>query len=238
MITAALIAASAAAGASGVCWEGDDVKLTDALRREYEKLFSDCASAPERRAEIEAVITRMMKSRERYERVGGAVGAPWFMVAVIHNMECSGRFDCHLHNGNSLAARTHDEPAGRPVTDPASGHFPYTWEESAIDALTYQRFHEWKEWTVAGALFKLESYNGFGTRNHGVYTPYLWGGSFADANGDGIRDAREKPIYLGGKYVRDHVWNPAASSKQIGAAVLLRRMTDQHLIDFPANRAE
>jgi lysozyme family protein len=231
-VTLALVAASAAATA-GLYWEGEIVPLTSDMRAEYERLYRGCSPAPERKQEIENVITRMLRSRERYEHVAGATGVPWYVIAVIHNMECGGDFTCHLHNGNPLSKRTVDVPEGRPEQMPASGHFPYTWEESATDALRFDKFDAWADWSISGTLYKIEGYNGFGARNHGVHTPYLWGGSFDDVNGNGKLDRGERPIYVGGKYIKDHVWDPKTMSKQIGAALLLHRMAEQALIDFP-----
>jgi len=212
------------------CWEEQEMQLTQDLRDEYNRLFGACAASDDRKREIESIITRMMKNRARYEAVEARTGVPWFVIAVLHNMECGGDFSKHLHNGDPLTARTVQEPKGRPV----AGHPIFSWEESAVDALQYDTFDRWREWnTVAGTLFKIELYNGLGSRNHGVHTPYLWCGAFFDANGDGQRQASEIPIYIGGKYVKDHVWDPKARSQQIGAAVLLRRMLDQGLIEMP-----
>src|SRR5262249_24093908 len=70
---------------------------------------------------------------------------------------------------------------------------------------------------LAGTLYKLEEYNGFGYRLYhpDVLTPYLW--SFSNQ-------------YSGGKYVADGTWSPTAKSKQCGAAVLLRRMAENGTI--------
>lgn len=220
MITAALIGASATAGAVGMCWEGEEMPLTQAMRNEYSTRFATLTVLQSRKVEVEKIITRMLKSRDRYSYVSAITGVPWFVVGAIHQMECSGNFDCHLHNGNPLTARTFDVPAGRPVTAPASGHFPYTWEESAIDALCYDGFDAWRDWSPAGTLYKLEAYNGMGYRAKGIASPYLFGGT---------------PFYVGGKYTKDHGFDPHAVSKQIGAAALLRRMADQYLIDFPVS---
>lgn len=191
--------------------------LTDEMRSEYDRLYGSCVVNPERRADIEVVITRMMKSRERYQTVQLVVGVPWYVIAVIHNMECDGRFNCHLHNGDPLSSRTVQVPEGRP----AAGNPPFTWEASAIDALRYEGFDVWRDWSIAGTLFKLEAYNGFGSRKHGIPTPYLWSGS---------------QHYSRGKYVADHKFDPNAVSSEIGAAVLLSRMSFEHLIEFPLMR--
>ncbi len=106
-------------------------------------------------------------------------------------------------------------PAGRPKT----GQPPFTWEASASDALRYQGFDKWKDWSIPGTLFKLEGYNGFGYRDHhaDVPSPYLW--SFSTH-------------YSSGKYVADGKWSQTAVSAQCGVAVLLRRMAEKNLIVF------
>ena len=105
-------AAALSAVPVAVCWEGDEMPLTPALRSEYDKLFEECIVRDARRDEAEAIITRMLRDRGRYERVAEATQVPWHVIALIHNMECSGRFDCHLHNGDPLTRRTKHVPAG------------------------------------------------------------------------------------------------------------------------------
>ncbi|MEN8207004.1 MAG: hypothetical protein ABFS24_13480 [Pseudomonadota bacterium] len=80
------------------------------------------------------------------------MGAPWFFIAAIHNMEASLRFDRHLHNGDRLAARTVHVPAERP----AEGEPPFTWEESSQGALTMHGIDEIEEWTLPRILYELE----------------------------------------------------------------------------------
>ena len=195
--------------------------LTNDLRDEYESRFANCKVRAERAEEIENTITHIMKSRPRYEAVSAVTRVPWYVIAIIHNMECGGSFDCHLHNGDPLRERTVRQPPGRPL----SGDPPFTWEASAIDALEYDGFDVWRDWSVAGTLYKLELYNGFGYRARKVPTPYLWSAT---------------QFYDRGKFVEVKVapksykveFNPYLVSKQIGAAAILRRMADQHLIDL------
>ena len=181
--------------------------LTKKLGREYALLYESCLIRPSRKAAVDKIVRRMAANRRRYEKVAKALGMPWYVVAVIHNMEAGMDFTRHLHNGDPLTARTTHVPAGRPK----AGRPPFTWEQSAIDALAYQRFGEWKDWSVPGILFKLEGYNGFGYRdNHPqVLSPYLW--SFSNH-------------YTRGKYVADGRFSPTAVSAQCGAAVLLKRL--------------
>jgi lysozyme family protein len=181
--------------------------LTKSLAREYLLLYESCLIRRKRQAEVDRIVLRMTASRGRYEKVATALGMPWYVVAVIHCMEAGMDFSRHLHNGDPLTARTTHVPAGRP----RNGRPPFTWEQSAIDALSYQGFGRWRDWSVPGTLYKLEGYNGWGYRdNHPqVLSPYLW--SFSNH-------------YARGKYVADGRFSPTAVSAQCGAAVLLKRL--------------
>lgn len=184
--------------------------LTDELRHEYDHLFATCKVRSERITDVDRVVDRAIDSRDRYASVARALGCPWYVVAVIHCLEASLRFDRHLHNGDPLTARTVRVPPGRPPR----GDPPFAWEDSARDALELKRFHEWKDWSVPGLLFKLEAYNGWGYRRHHpeVLTPYLW--SFTSH-------------YDKGKYVADGKFDHNAVSQQAGAAASFRRMADR-----------
>ena len=127
-------------------------------------------------------------------------------MAITHSLE-GGGFSAHLHNGDPLTARTTHVPANRPV----AGSPPFTWEESARDALTMRALDRWTDWSLEGMLFQWERFNGFGYRSRGLATPYLW--SFSNH-------------YTRGKFTSDGTYNPDAVSAQAGAAVVLRRMAD------------
>jgi lysozyme family protein len=190
------------------------VTLTDPLRAEYQRLFDTCLIGASRASAVESLVNRIVAGRARYESVATPLGVPWHIVGVIHAMEASLNFHTHLHNGDPLTARTRQVPAGRPV----GGDPPFTWEESAIDALRLERLHQWSDWSVPGALYKLEKYNGFGYRraHPHVLTPYLW--SFSNH-------------YTRGKFVADGRFSDIAVSQQCGAAVLLRRMAERRVVD-------
>ncbi|MEN6622482.1 MAG: hypothetical protein ABFD50_13130 [Smithella sp.] len=191
------------------------VSLTDALRNEYENLFNSCIINSSRLTAVEKSIDGIMRGDTRYREVGDKLGIPWFVVGVIHNMESSLNFTKHLHNGDPLKARTVHVPAGRPK----NGNPPFTWEESASDALSLRGLNKVKDWGLAGILYQIEGYNGWGYRlyHSHVLSPYLW--SFSNQ-------------YVSGKYVEDGTWSDTAVSKQCGAAVILRRMAEKNLIEF------
>ncbi|MCB2206198.1 hypothetical protein KQI65_15755 [bacterium] len=192
------------------------ITLTSALRDEYVALFNSCSIRSARTAVVERLVTKLQSNRSRYEAAAGSAGVPWYFIAVIHNMEAGQRFSGHLHNGDPLSARTTHVPAGRPK----QGNPPFTWEDSAADAMSFKRLGPSTDWSLGGMLYQLERYNGWGYRKYHphVLSPYLW--SFSHH-------------YESGKYVADGRWSDTAVSKQCGAAVLLRRMAENGIIEFP-----
>jgi hypothetical protein len=132
-------------------------------------------------------------------------------------MECGLDFGHHLHNGDSLSHRTHQVPAGRP---PGPGNAPggaYTWEESAIDAIRYEKMDRIHDWCPERVAYALESYNGWGSRNHGVPSAYLW--SYSNH-------------YIEGKYIRDHEWSASAVSSQAGGMPILMQLMLTSRVNF------
>jgi len=190
--------------------------LTAALKNEYQQLWESCLVRPDKVAVADSVAVKIGARRDRYQTVAGRLRIPWYAIGLIHAMECSLNFDQHLHNGDPLSARTVHVPAGRP----SKGNPPFTWEASAEDALSFDGFAAWKDWSVAGLLYKLEAYNGWGYRSQHpeTLTPYLW--SFSNHYGKG-------------KYVADGTWSPTAVSQQVGAAVLLKRLAALRLVSLP-----
>jgi len=192
-----------------------NIPFTGSLKTEYENLFNTCLISPERLGAAEALIRSLLLHRTKYDNVAAALGIPWFFIAVIHNMESGQNFTRHLHNGDPLTGRTVRVPAGRPK----NGTPPFTWEQSAADALTMKGLGAGTDWGLAGTLYQIERYNGWGYRlyHQHVLSPYLW--SFSNH-------------YISGKYVADGRWSDTAVSKQCGAAVLLRRMAENGQLEF------
>jgi lysozyme family protein len=189
------------------------MKLTSVLRREYGRLWTTCEVRPQRRAAADEIAKRIVRGRKRYEAAGRPLGVPWYVVAIIHQLEGSGNFKTHLHNGDPLTERTVRKPAGRPPT----GNPPFTWEFSAADALVSDGLSRWKDWSIPGTLFVFERFNGFGYRDPSIAinSPYLW--SFSNH-------------YTKGKFIRDDEYSATAVSAQCGAAVLLRELANRNLV--------
>lgn len=179
------------------------------MRAGYAKLWDRAAILSTRRADAKAIAQRIIDNRDKYKAVQARTGVPWPMIAALHNRESGLSFAGHLHNGDSLRGYTHQVPAGRPKV----GHGPpFTWEESAVDALTMpgHRLDQVKRWSVERILYECERYNGWGYLGK-CNSPYLW--SWTDQ-------------YHGGKYIADHVWSASAWDKQAGCAAVFKALIE------------
>jgi lysozyme family protein len=183
--------------------EYENAVLSRLLRQEYQQRF-DSARVPAARQEIVAQsVKKILSNRARYERLTKSTTMPWYFLAIIHGLEADFRFDAHLHNGDPLTARTVRVPAGRP----AQGKPPFSWEESAMDAIAINRYDKWNDWSIAGMLVVWERYNGLGYRHYGVNSPYVWACT---------------DLYAKGRFVADGKYDANAESRQCGAVALLK----------------
>lgn len=183
-----------------------------ALADEYVRFYLGAALRPSHESKVEAFADLALSSRARYAAVGDPLGIPWWFIAAIHMLESTNNFTTHLHNGDPLRNRTFRVPSGQPER----GQPPFSWEESATDALKRQKLDGLSDWSLPRALWRWERYNGFGYRKRGVPTPYLW--SFST-------------IYLRGKYVADGRFDGGATSAQCGAATLLKALQRRGAVD-------
>lgn len=158
--------------------------------------------------QADIIVNRILLNKERYESIAHKFpnpGLKWWLIAIIHNMECSLNFNCYLGNGQPWNQRTTIVPKGR-------GPFK-SFEEGAIDAIKLQGLDKVTDWSIGNVLYILEGYNGYGyAKYHNINSPYLWSGTNQ---------------YTSGKYIFDGTYNPNAVSNQIGCAVLLKKLLDQ-----------
>jgi lysozyme family protein len=175
------------------------------LASEYQLFFDSCTVLPKYQVPVQARLNRLKENAPRYAALGEQLGIPWYFIGIIHSLEANSNFSTHLHNGDPLRAKTVHVPAGRPVL----GNPPFTWEASARDALEMKAYVGQKDWSITRMLYRWEAYNGFGYRQRGLPSPYLW--SFSQH-------------YTKGRFVADHQFDPENSSQQCGAAVLLKAL--------------
>lgn len=165
------------------------------LRPEYESLLSTC-QVTRTQVALDAA-RRLLVSRLRYETVGNKGRVPPVVLSALHNRESNANFSTYLGNGEPLNRVTRLVPKGRGPWLP-----PDAWEKGALDAIAYDHLNDTTApWTMAYACWKGEAWNGFGPRNHGIHTGYLWAGT---------------NHYVRGKYVADGKWDAGHADQQLG----------------------
>lgn len=180
-----------------------------------EKRWASATVSPLKEAQVGRIVDRILRDKQRYVFVDSKTRVPWYVIAGLHNMESSGSFKAHLHEGSPLTGRTRWVPKGRPV----KGKPPFTWEESAIDALEYDKMPQVRWAYLDDTLYACEKYNGLGYLKYHPETPtqYLWSGT-----------SIERP----GKYIADSKWSSTARSNQIGIAAIWKVMEKRGILNF------
>ena len=187
----------------------------------YTELYNKATIRPEYQGQVDLAIKKIINGQPRYEAVAKVLnnGIHWWFIGITHYMEAGMfkyPFSKHLHCGDDLTARTVHVPKGRPKFNPGHGvnppseTNPYTWEESALDALSFMGYDKVKDWSLENCLILFERFNGLGYKKRGVVNPYLF--SFTTA-------------YSKGKYVLDGKYDPEAVSKQPGCAALMKGLS-------------
>lgn len=167
----------------------------------YKKLYDDSFVLPEHKESVLSRVQIILDNKNNYIMVGASTKVPWDVIACIHSLESDLCWTRHLHNGDPLTNRTIHVPVGRPKL----GAPPFTWIDSAIDAIgAYPRP---LLWDTGVKLYFLESYNGMGYRQYKINSPYLWS----------MTNQYEK-----GKFDHDGHFDPNLVSQQIGAVAMLK----------------
>jgi lysozyme family protein len=199
-------------------------KLTPAVASDYESKYASCVVDHDK-AKVTAVAKRVLAVKGQ---CSGYFAVPWWFIALLWLRECNLNQNGVLHNGELLIGtgrKTKLVPAGR-------GPFA-TWAAATRDALVLKGLDKVTDWSIPATLFRIEGFNGYGYRNRGVPSPYLW--SHTNHYADGSWDDDPK----GGKYVADGVYDPNVYDKQIGVCAIMKCLEEmgERLFDGPASPA-
>jgi lysozyme family protein len=179
------------------------------LIKEYDFLYSRAKIDASQLGIVRASGKFILENRARFENVARAIGCPWCFVGILSVMEAGHSFSGWLANGNPLTGKTYDVPAGLEVP---GKNPPFDWTDAAIVSLRAKKFEEITTWNILIMLYCFEKWNGYGYRNKGHKSQYLWAST-----------QYEEP----GRYVADRVWNETALSDQAGCAALLLWLTNE-----------
>ena len=168
---------------------------------------------PQDTIRLDKAVALYRRTASRYEAVQRMRrdGVPAPVIFCLHYRESTNDFSRHLHEGSPLTHRTRFVPKNRlPNAEP-----PFTWEQSAEDAIyVCDRLQgDWR--SLARALDRIEGYNGLGYRARGLPSPYLWAGTV---------------LYERGKFVGDGRFGATAVDAQLGCAAILKRMVQRGLV--------
>jgi lysozyme family protein len=173
---------------------------------EYVRLLASMIVDPRRAPEIERWAQKLAGPLywPRYEQVQGMTAIPGELIAALDYRESSANPRCALGQGDLWSEVSRHYPSG-------CGPFA-SWVAAAAFYIHREHFDDHShEWSWPYACWKIEGWNGFGPRNHGIHTGYLWAGT---------------NHYYRGKYVADGEWDQSAEDKQIGAIPLMMRIME------------
>lgn len=175
----------------------------EVLRPEYERRIK--ALKITRKAQIEHRAAQLCENSvlDHYLPVQDATKVPVIFQAATFERESGTNFRTSPAQGDPWTKVSIHVPRGR-------GPYP-SWSACAID--TYNKEHVGvlapgvTRWTGPYLCWKFEGFNGFGPRDHGRVSGYVFAGT----------DQYDPPAGKGGKYVADGQWSPSTVDQQLGA---------------------
>lgn len=168
-------------------------------------------------AQVSDTARRIIKGKSRFMPVQEKLGIPAVWMMASFEREASSNFNLSPAQGDPWRRKSVNEPRGLG---------PYSsWEESALEAYRYDKINNLppEMWTWAFGCYKGEGFNGFGFRNHGVHSAYLWAGT---------------NLYTIGMYVSDGSWRAGVKDPRVGIVPVMRMLNSMdptlHFVDpFP-----
>jgi lysozyme family protein len=167
----------------------------------YAKYWDTMKINPGRVKEFTDAAQFAINHKVTYQVIEQKKSVPWPMIACIHRRESNANFGTYLGNGQSLARRTTEVPAGR---GPFTG--PNAFIDGCVDAIDVEGWGSISDWRLEKQLYYMLLFNGVG-KEPTIPSSYVWGGTNI-----------QKP----GKWIRDHVWSSTVIDPQPGCAPLLR----------------
>lgn len=172
------------------------------LQPEYDRLL-----ATMRVTRPDAVVRAADKVIRNFDRYGDAsvetlVPSPFVGTLDLRESDCDPR-----------AALGQGDPWNQVSTHVPRGNGPWrSWKDAAVFYINHDHLNDITvPWSMAYACWKGEIWNGFGPRNHGIFTGYLWAGT---------------NHYTRGKYVADSVWDPGHVDEQLGIIPVILRIAE------------
>lgn len=147
------------------------------------------------------ILARANAHRKEWDEVEQRTRVPRLWGIASFERECNSDYACSPAQGDPWNMVSVHEP---------TGIGPYhNWGDSCVAAYAIDNLDDVQSWTWSRACYEGELFNGFGPRNHGRRTGYLWSWS---------------NIYTGGKYTSDNHWNENVIDQQCGMIPLMKTL--------------
>lgn len=177
----------------------------DALAGEYASLLAAMQILHGRETQLESrchhILDLGVRHKDEWDDVEGTTGVKRLWGFASFERESASDYSRSPAQGDRWDEVSKNVPRGLG---------PYrNWGASCVAAYRIDHLDLVKQWPWVRALYEGELFNGFGPRNRGKHTGYLW----AWTN-----------IYTGGKYVADNVWSAGAFDQQCGMVALMLTM--------------
>jgi lysozyme family protein len=176
----------------------------EALRPEYTALLARMRIT--RGAAVDSVAHKLIRLIDagHYDIGCKVTGVPVIIAAASFEREAASNFNLNPAQGAPLHQRSTIIPHNGPFV---------TWTQAQIAAYAIDGMDKVgaANWSWPLACYYMERFNGFGPRNHGRHTGYLWSGS---------------NIYTGGKYIADGVWSASTADQQLGVIPIMKRIVE------------
>lgn len=173
-----------------------------ALAGEYTALLASMTIT--RADETRRVADRLIESKSRWTGISAATGVPIAWSLASFEREAGSNYRLSPAQGDPWNAVSRNVPRGRGPFPSFAAAAEDAYHLDALDAVGSPN------WTWARACYEAELFNGFGYRQYGVHSPYVWAGTsvYDDA----------KPV---GKYESDGKFTFGVRDQQLGIVPML-----------------
>jgi len=172
------------------------------LKPEYTSLLAHMQ--PTRATQIDLTAKTLIKyiDNKDYKPGCDATGVPQIVAAASFEREASSNFKLNPAQGWPLNSRSRDVPYNGPFDN---------WTTAQIAAYKIDGLDKIgaPNWSWEQACYEEELFNGFGYRQYGVHSPYLWAGT---------------SNYIKGKFTSDHGYDPNEVDTQLGVIPIMYRI--------------
>ncbi len=180
----------------------------DVLGPKYAQQIGAMRLDEDRRDDLDAICKTLLRKKDVYQLLSDRTlnKIPVAFLMAIAYREMSGDTNCFLGNGQRLSLKTTIVPK---VLGPWLQPYPENFLAGALVALRIDAIDQVSDWSLARATYESETLNGWGYLNHGLPSPYVFGGT---------------SIQQKGKYTTDGHLDMSVMDSQLGTVAIMESL--------------